>query len=215
MIALSASGFTNDPELVDASELRLKLQSEISAFKQSEFGQEYKQGVDSIQSILDANTKVTPDYASIQKASNALQTLIANKKTEMATTKNQLDDYDSFLDKINAAALISERSVEGTISARLYKADEKTKYIMDNAEHPTKSYVDLESTLASGFLQALQNHAPEEMNMSASTHAKLLTFFDNTAQDIQTIKGIIEPTIQEQKTNKTLAVANRLDSLPD
>ena len=82
---------------------------------------------------MDANTKATPDYASIQKASNALQTLIANKKNEMATTKNQLDDYDGFLDKINAAALINENSIEGTISARLYKVDEKTKYIMDNA----------------------------------------------------------------------------------
>lgn len=49
MMALSASGSAKDPELVDPSELRLKLQSEISAFKQSEFGQEHKQDVDAIQ----------------------------------------------------------------------------------------------------------------------------------------------------------------------
>lgn len=164
---------------------------------------------------MDANTKATPDYASIQKASNALQTLIANKKNEMATTKNQLDDYDGFLDKINAAALINENSIEGTISARLYKVDEKTKYIMDNAEHPTKSYVNLESTLASGFLHALQNHAPEEMNMSESTHGKLLSFFDNTTKDIKTLKDIIEPSIEQQETNKLVAVAERLDSLSE
>ncbi len=215
MMALSASSSRRDPQLIDSSEFRFKLQNEISAFKQSEFGNEYKKDIDMLQWILDANTKVTPDYASIQKASNSLQILIAKKKTEMATAKSQLDDYDKFLDKINTAALITERSVEGIISARLYKADEKTKYIMDNAEHPMKSYIDLESTLASGFLVALQNHAPEELNMNRFTYNNLLRFLENTTKDIHTIRGIIEPVIQKQKENKIVAVTNRLENLSE
>ena len=117
----------------------------------------------------------------------------------MTELKNQLNDYDSFLDKTNTAALISQDSIEGSISVRLYKADEKTKYIMDNAEHPTESYLNLEDSLANGYSQALKNHTPEEMNMKPFTHSRLVAFFDKTTEDIKTAKKIISPAIQQEK----------------
>lgn len=213
LLDYASTNWSKDVELVEPNYFRMKLQSEISAFKQSEFGSEYKQAIDGIQWILDADTKVTPDYASIQKANDSLQKLIAEKKNQMSTIKEQLNNYDEFLDKTNTTSLISDSSVAGTISARLYKTDEKTKYIMDTAEHPTKTYIDLEANLASGFLLALQNHAPQEMNMSESTHGRLITFFDNTVKDISTVKKIIEPAIEKDKADKILAASNRLNAL--
>ena len=97
--------------VIDPSLFRERLQSEITAFKQSEYAIEHSKDIAAIQEILDTNTHIAPDYESLQKATNTLTTLVTEKKETMSNTKQLLTDYDSFLDTINSAALISNESV--------------------------------------------------------------------------------------------------------
>lgn len=204
---LNSNVYTNnykpkEQEFIDPSLFRERLQSEITAFKQSEYAIEHSKDIAAIQEILDTNTHIAPDYESLQKATNTLTTLVTEKKETMSNTKQLLNDYDSFLDTINSAALISDDSISWTISANLFTIDKNTKYIMSSAEHPLKTYLDIEDTLAKWFFNALENHSAEDLNMSIFTHDKLRTFFGNTRKDIQTAKWVIEP-MSQNKVNTT------------
>lgn len=182
----------NDAESVEPNTLRENLQNEITAFKQSEFAITYQKEIDAIQSILDADTTVTPDYDSIQEASNTLQELFASVRSDLQERKQDLENYDLFLDKINTANLINNRSIEGTISTSLYKINEETSSIMENAEHPTKSYLDLEEKLTDWYLNALETRSANDLQIQPWTHNQLTQFFKNTKQDIQTLRKILK-----------------------
>jgi vesicle coat complex subunit len=101
----------------------------------------------------------------IQEATNVLKGMFAQTNASFESHKKSLTSYDSFLDGISNANLISDESTEANITSSLYTPSSRLTALLKKSEHPMKSYFDLQEKLTYGFVNALETHDPSELNM--------------------------------------------------
>jgi hypothetical protein len=194
--SLGIDGFKssyNQPEMVDPSVLQKDIYKEIAALKWSEFAEEYKDQLTSIDNILSTPSTVWVNTEGIQEATNILKGMFAQTNASFESHKKSLGSYNSFLDWISNTNLISEQSTEANITSSLYTPSSRLTALLKKSEHPMKSYFNLQEKITNGFINALEKHDPSELNMGIFAYNKLLNYFRTTQQDIQLGKGIIEP----------------------
>lgn len=183
----------HEPEMIEPNQLRNELQTEIAALKNSEYGDLYTNEVSEIETLLTKDTKVSPNIASVQQATTALEGMLRETANTFEKHKKAVSSYDTFLDQINDAMLISENSnIQWDIKATLFNADSKIVETIKTAEHPTISYLNLQENLVDWFSNALAKNSPERLQMSAFDHTKLTKYFSETKETINTIKWYLQ-----------------------
>lgn len=201
-----------EPELVEPSVLRSDLQREIAALKNSEYGPLYTNEVTTIENLLTTKSNITPNIASVQKATKSLEWLLKRTSDTLEDHKNSINTYDSFLKQINSDFLIGETNdIQWDISASLFTANDSVIHTLKTAEHPTTSYLNLQEKIVRGFENALTTKSPDDLNMWIFEYNRLRKYFWETDQKIQDIKWYI--TSETPHASETSIATKTLDTV--
>ena len=104
------------------------------------------------------------------------------------------DDYDSFLVAIsdNDASLVSDKSFDLTLSANLFDMDKNAVSLLSNQEGRIKKYMDYNVKNLQWYLNALENHSAETLNMSDEEYNLSKSYLKNVKALSDTVYDIID-----------------------
>jgi hypothetical protein len=188
---IKIQGYT-EPDMVDPSVLRSDLTTELAALKHSEYWDQYGTKIAAVENTINTPLDIKPDTASVINATNTLKWIFIKKSEELESHKKDVQEYDTFLKKINNAFLISDNNnIEGEISASLFTTNDRVLDTLKNAEHPMTSYLKLQEEIVAWFDNAIKNNTPESLNMWVFTYNKLATYFSTTREKVKEAKWFI------------------------
>jgi hypothetical protein len=171
--------------------LRSALSREIAALKASDAWEQYSVRITEIENVLATPSIITPTYESVHQATHALQWVLTKTSRTLEEQKQQINDYDRFLDTTRASALINQETVEGTINAQLFAPSPAVRALLENSEHPMRSYFNLHKKMVDGFAHALETRWATNLNMWQRSYNKLLTYFHATQSKIAAATALL------------------------
>ena len=105
--------------------------------------------VKTILATVENKSTISPATSQIENVEKAAQGMIENKIKENQTVQKEIQNYDSFIKKIqgNQLALVSDATLSASLKTPILTIDAHTKNILQSQEDPTKTYLTLNKNM--------------------------------------------------------------------
>ena len=123
--------------------------------------------------LIAMNRNVNANVDSLVRVEKEYNTVIWDYKAENSELLWLIEnDYDNFLVAVsnNDKSLVSDKSFDVTLSAKLFDIDENTLSVMSQQDSIMKKYIDYNMTNVNWYLNALENYSAQELNMDEETY---------------------------------------------
>jgi hypothetical protein len=141
-----------------------------------------------ILATVENKSTIVPATQEIQQVEAIAKDIINKKIEENQTLQNEIQDYDTFIQKFKTdqIILVSNETTTTSLKTPILKIDSVTKNILQSQENPTKTYLDLNKRMVQGYLDAVNNDGAEKLNMSDTTYKKSKAYLTTTKEKIDT-----------------------------
>jgi len=192
----------NIPE-VDYRQSKRELIAWLQELYNKTFDISIKNSIQSILKTTNHKVQITAETEQLQEAENQTQTIVNEHHRYIQNLQKKiLEDYDWFLDDIKSRTIVLTNNniwEETDIYVSLFDVDPQSISTLQNAENPILTYLNIQEWLAQWFRQSLENNNHISLNMDPVTHNTKLSYFQQTEQNISSIKNQLQIS-----TNTTL-----------
>jgi len=171
-----------------------------------------KQDIGRIQSILAKDNAVIPHLVQLKSIEQQVQTVVSEKIKEIQYIQKQIvDNYDDFLNKIwpENIALIWSDDTTMQRSLALFGADNLSKKLLQETEHPILSYLNMQDNLAQWYQQALTTHNPVSLWIDSQQHQHQQRYFAQVRDTIAAGKQLVAGINTNTTATNTLSTSSR------
>ena len=119
--------------------------------------------------LIAMNRNINANVDSLVKVEKEYNAVIWDYKAENSELLWLIgSDYDNFLVAVsnNNKSLVSDKSFDVTLSAKLFDIDENTLLAMSQQDNIMKKYIDYNMTNVNWYLNAMENYSAKDLNMS-------------------------------------------------
>lgn len=124
-------------------------------------------------SLLTSNRNIDANLESLGDIENSYTNIINQYLTYSENLSNLINsDYDKFLESIadNDTSLVKNDETDIILSAKLFDMDNNVLQILSNQDSIMKKYLDYNVSNIDWYINALNNHSAQDLNMSENTY---------------------------------------------
>lgn len=145
------------------------LESTLSEINKETKNKSIKEKSQEYLDLIAMNRNINANVDSLVKVEKEYNTVIWDYKAENSELLWLIwSDYDNFLVAVsnNNESLVSDKSFDVTLSAKLFDIDENTLLAMSHQDNIMKKYIDYNMTNVNWYLNAMENYSAQDLNMN-------------------------------------------------
>lgn len=130
----------------------------------------FKKKIDSYVKLANIDNNISPATNNINNVINQYNAIIGNFEIDRNTLAETIWwDYDKFLYAVakNDKRLVWNDDINISLSSKLFDIDQNSLDVLKKQENVNKTYLDYERKNIDGYIWALENNSPADLNMNA------------------------------------------------